>query len=209
MITMYLAKPDASDGPGVLVLHSWWGLNGFFRDVCDRLAAEGFVALGVDLYDGRVATTIPEAKALRAEVGASRREPAYRSLMRMIGDLRSEAPGHIALLGFSMGGHWAYWLSQRPELGVTKTVTFYAARDGDYATSRSAFLAHFAETDDWVSSAGIRKLDRSLTGAGREHTFHTYEGTGHWFFEADRPEYDPDAAALAWKRTLAFLHGSG
>ncbi len=108
-----------------------------------------------------------------------------------------------------MGGHWAYWLSQRPELGVDKAVTFYAARDGDYAASRAAFLAHFAEVDEWVSSAGVRKLERSLARAGREHAFHTYAGTGHWFFESDRPEYDPGAAALAWQRTLAFLRGPG
>jgi carboxymethylenebutenolidase len=184
-------------------------LNAFFCDLCDLLALEGFVALAVDLYDGRVATTVPEAKALRAKASTSRREPAHRYLTRMIGDLRSEAPGEVALLGFSMGGHWAYWLSQRPELGVAKTVTYYAARAGDYSASRSAFLAHFAETDEWVSSAAVRRLERSLERAEREHAFHTYEGTGHWFFEADRPEHDPEAAALAWQRTLAFLRGPG
>lgn len=67
-------------------------------------------------------------------VNASRKESAYRYLIRMIGELESQGVGDLALLGFSMGGHWAYWLSRRPELPISKTVTFYAARDGDYST---------------------------------------------------------------------------
>lgn len=92
---------------------------------------------------------------------------------------------------------------------ATCAIAFYAARDGDYSASRSTFLAHFADTDDFVSSAGVRKLERSLTSAGCEHTFHAYEGTGHCLFESDRPEFDPEVAALAWQRTLAFLCRSG
>jgi len=203
---VYLAKPETASSGGVLVLHSWWGLNDFFRGLCDRLVEEGFVALAPDLYDGRVATSVAEAKALRAGAGASRKEPVYRYLIRMIGELQQEAPGDVGLLGFSMGGHWAYWLAQRPELPVAATVSFYAARGGDYSKSRSAFLSHFAETDEWVSAASVKGLERALKRAGREHRFHTYAGTGHWFFESDRQDaYVLAAADLAWDRTLSFL----
>ncbi len=206
---MYLARPGGGSGPGVLVLHSWWGLNGFFRDFCDRLADGGFVALAPDLNGGEVATTVPQAKELRAKATAARKESAYKYLIRMIGVLSDEAAtsgSDIGVVGFSMGGHWAYWLAQRPELPIGATVTFYAARSGDYAGSRSDFLAHFAETDEWVSAASVRKLERSLSAAGKAAAFHTYPGTGHWFFERDRPEaFDPEAAALAWERTLVFL----
>ncbi len=206
---MYLAKPSHESGPGVLVLHSWWGLNNFFKDFCDRLADRGFVALAPDLYDGKVATTIPQARRLRAKATASRKESAYKYLIRVIGVLSDEVavPGSdIGVIGFSMGGHWAWWLAQRPELPITATVTFYAARNGDYSGSRSDFLAHFAETDEWVSAAGVRKFERSLAAAGRTAFFHTYPGTGHWFMEQDRTDaFDPEAAALAWDRTLAFL----
>lgn len=206
---MYLARPQKGSGPGVLVLHSWWGLNDFFKGFCDRLADGGFVALAPDLYDGQVATTIPQARELRAKATSSRKESTYKYLIRMIGVLVDEVavPGSdIGVVGFSMGGHWAYWLAQRPELPIGATVTFYAARNGDYAGSRSDFLAHFAENDEWVSAAGIRKLERSLAAAGKAASFHTYPGTGHWFFEQDRAEaFDSQAAALAWERTLAFL----
>jgi len=204
---MYMATPKRQRAGAVLVLHSWWGLNDFFRRLCDRFADQGFVALAPDLYDGRVAVTVAEAQALRATVTASRKEPAYKYLMRMIVELRGAAAvDDIGVVGCSMGGHWAYWLAQRPDLPIVATVTFYAARDGDYSQSRSSFLAHFAEADEWVSAAGIRRLQRSLAKAGRAFEFHTYPGTGHWFFEDDRADaFQPEAAVLAWRRTLDFL----
>jgi carboxymethylenebutenolidase len=203
----YVATPTIERAGAVLVLHSWWGLNAFFRRLCDRFADQGFVALAPDLYDGRVADTAAEARKLRATVTASRREPVYKYLIRMIGELRSAAAvDDIGVIGCSMGGHWAYWLAQRPDVPIVATATFYAARNGDYSESRSAFLAHFAETDEWVSPASVKKLERSLSKAGRAFECHTYPGTGHWFFEDDRADaFEPEAAALAWTRTIAFL----
>jgi carboxymethylenebutenolidase len=200
--------PTAGVGGGILILHSWWGLNAFFKDLCERFADEGFVALAADLYDGKVATTIEEAKSLRAKVTASRKEPAYKYLIRMIQFLSAhEAVTNplIAVVGFSMGGHWAYWLAQRPELPIAATTIFYAVRGGDYSKSATSFLCHWAETDKWVFAAGIRKLRRSLEKAGREFIFHTYPSTSHWFFERDRTDvFNPEASELAWERTIDF-----
>lgn len=201
--------PKAGVGSGVLILHSWWGLNTFFRNLSKRFADEGFAALAPDLYGGKVATTISEAKRLRAAVTASRKEPAYKYLSRMIHFLsnhESVSTPNIAVIGFSMGGHWALWLAQRPELPIVATITFYAARNGDYSKSNSSFLGHFAETDEWVSPEGIKKLSRRLEKADREFTFYTYPGTAHWFFEQDRTDvYNPKASELAWERTIDFM----
>ena len=205
----YLSIPKSGSGPGVLVLHSWWGLNAFFKGLCDRFAEAGFLALAPDLYAGKVASTVAGAKKLRAEATASRREPAYRMLMRAIDRLsRHEkvTQPHIALVGFSMGGHWALWLAQRPELPVAATVIFYAARNGDFTRSHSRFLFHFAEDDDWVSAAGVKRLKKSLEAAGRDAVYHVYPGTGHWYFEKNRTaEFNREAADLSWERTVAFF----
>ena len=203
----YLAVPKSGKGRGVLVIHAWWGLNGFFRSVCDRLAREGFVALAPDLYEGQVATSIKQAKELRDK---HRREPTYKTLLSAVENLqdRPETTGSsIGIIGFSMGGHWALWLAgNRPALPIRAVTTFYGARAGDYSKSHAAFQGHFAEEDPWVSDASRRKLERNLEAAGRAVDFHLYPGTGHWFFEADREDaYDPQAAKLAWGRTLAFL----
>lgn len=209
----YIAIPKSGSGPGVVILHSWWGLNSFFRGLCDRLAEAGFVALAPDLYNGKVASTVEAARKLRAQATASRREPAYKTLMAAINFLsRQEAvtTPDVAIVGFSMGGHWALWLAQRPELPIAATVVFYAARNGDFTRSNSSFLFHFAENDEWVSAASVRKLKKSLDLSGRSASYYDYPSTGHWFFESDRSEaFHPEAAAVAWERTLAFFTDSG
>jgi carboxymethylenebutenolidase len=202
----YLAVPPSGRGPGVLVIHAWWGLNDFFRGVCDRLAGEGFVAAAPDLFEGQVATIPEDARRLRGE---PKREPTYKTLIRAIGELRANPAvvgPRIGQIGFSMGGHWALWLSQRPDLPIGATVTYYGARSGDFGNSDAPCLGHFAETDEYVSAAALKKLKKSLEGAGRSAEFHTYPNTSHWFSESDRRDvYDPQAAELAWERTVAFL----
>jgi carboxymethylenebutenolidase len=190
----------------VLVIHAWWGLNDFFKDVCDRLAKEGFVAVAPDLFEGQVSTTIGGAKRLRAK---PKRAPTYKTLIRAIEQL-SDHPAvqgpSIGIIGFSMGAHWALWLSQRPELPIGATVAFYGARAGDYSSSRAVFLGHFAEKDDWVSAAALKKLKTSLETVGRMAEFFVYPDTSHWFFESDRADaYNSEAAELSWDRTIKFL----
>jgi carboxymethylenebutenolidase len=85
-------------------------------------------------------------------------------------------------------------------------VVFYGTRGGDYAPAQAAYLGHFAESDEWVAASGVKALQKALRAANRPATFYTYPGTGHWFFEADRPDaYQADAAELAWQRTVEFL----
>lgn len=207
----YLAVPDSGDGPGVLVLHAWWGLTDFFKGVCDRLALEGFVALSPDLYGGATASTIDEAKSLSSALSF---EEAKRGVIGALERLRAEPAVHgngVGAVGFSMGGAWALLLGAalRPE-DVRAVVTFYGTGSGleesAYAGSDAAFLGHFAEHDEWESTDEIRQMEAVIRSAGREVTFYTYPQTEHWFFEADRPDaYNDGAARLAWERTLEFL----
>jgi carboxymethylenebutenolidase len=200
----YVAQPSAGPGAGVLVLHAWWGLNQFLKGFCDRLSGAGFTVLAPDLYHGAVATTIEEAKKLR---GKLKREIVAHEITEAAGRLR-ELCGRqeIGLVGFSLGGYWGLWLVEQPASPVRAAVLFYAARQGDYAASPAAFQFHLAEHDDYVADSGVKKLRKSLAAAGKTAEFHTYPGTGHWFLESDRPDaFQPEAAQLAWERTVEFL----
>ena len=204
----YLAVPEGGSGPGVLVLHAWWGLTPVFTDVCDRLAAAGFVALAPSLFSGgATAASIAEAEAL---IDAHDRAPAeaeavVQAAVEQLRGLPAVTGTEIGVVGFSMGAYWALQLSQvRPDVAGT-VVIFYGTDDGDYRTARAAYLGHFAERDDFEPLEAVRALETRIRAAGHDVTFHIYPGTGHWFVEPNRPEYDAAAAELAWERTLAFL----
>jgi carboxymethylenebutenolidase len=201
----YLALPADGNGPGVLVLHAWWGLNETFKDICERLAKAGFVAFAPDLYAGKTAATIEEAEALME----ARDSEAMQSIaggalsyLRAHPAVEGEAVGAV---GFSMGAAWASALSTIFPDGIAAVALFYGVSDDDYGAAHAAFQGHFGETDDWEPLDGVRQMEAALRAAGRETTFFTYPGARHWFVEPNRPEYDAAAAELAWSRTIAFL----
>ncbi len=202
----YEAVPASGEGPGVLLLHAWWGCNDFFRGLCDKLAAEGFVVVAPDFWGGTVATTIEEAESLAKQGqrdGAALYQAVSGALDHLLQHPARRGDG-VGAIGFSLGAAWALEVAWRPEL---RAVTlFYGVGEGDYAASSAAFLGHFAADDPWEPLDGVREMEAAMRAAGREVTFHVYPETGHWFFEEDRPDaYRPEAAALAWERTIAFL----
>ncbi|MGE5221778.1 MAG: dienelactone hydrolase family protein [Omnitrophica WOR_2 bacterium] len=206
----YLAIPPSGKGAGVLVLHAWWGLNDFFRDFCDRLAQEGFVALAPDLFEGTVARTIEEAERHQSQWNEEQAVPPV--ILPAVEELSKHAAvtGHgLGVVGFSMGAYWALWLAQKyPEL-IRAVALFYGTDGGggDFQHSKAAYLGHFAEKDPYETESRIQELEKNLKGAGRPTTFYTYPGTGHWFFEKDRQDaYHAPSAQLAWERTITFLH---
>lgn len=203
----YTAVPARKARATVAVLHPWWGVTEVVTGVCDRLAELGYVAVAPDLFDGEIAATPQRAAELR---GRKRGTPMWRQIVKSIEVARSEhGAGALGQIGFSMGGHWALWLAKqsRPEIPpISATVVYYATRAGDFSASRSAFQFHLAETDPFVSASGIARQERQLIAAGRPVEFHRYPGTGHWFFDWDRPDaFEPGAADESWRRTVAFL----
>ena len=195
----YLATPEKG-GPGVLVLHAWWGLKPFFKQVCDQLAGQGFTALAPDYYQGRIATTIEEAKAL-----LEKNDPD------LMGDTIKAAHDHLAtlgqpigIIGFSMGASWALLVAAN-EPDIAAVVQFYGAGEADYGNFKAKVLGHFSDVDEWEPLEWVRKMEADMKSAGVDVTLHLYPGAAHWFIEADRPEYDSAAASLAWSRTYEFL----
>jgi carboxymethylenebutenolidase len=207
----YLALPQGGHGAGVLLLHAWWGLNDFFKSLADRLASEGFVVLAPDLYGGSIASTIEEAERVSATLDYRQAIKHVEAGMDHLLRHPATVGGKIAVVGFSMGAAYATWLTTlRPEAGAV--VLFYGGAEWgeDFALqTRAAFLGHFAENDPYESTDAMRQFEQQLHAAGKEVAFHVYPGTGHWFFEHDRPDaYNEEAAGLAWQRTLEFLRAN-
>ncbi len=204
----YLAVPAQPNAPGVIVLHAWWGLNPFFKKLCDRLAAEGFAAFAPDLNNGKIAKTIAEAKQLMTERDLERQQAivvAASDFLRSRPAVRQEA---LSVIGFSMGAAWSLVLaSERPE-DIGKVILFYGSYYGmDFTKVRANILGHYAETDEYEPVDERRAMEADMRTVGLKPAFHIYPNTKHWFFEEDRPEYDAEAAKLAWTRTLEFLRG--
>jgi carboxymethylenebutenolidase len=201
----WLARPASGDGPGVIILHAWWGLNETIRRYADRLAGEGFVAIAPDLYGGTVVDTIEDAEhAVDSRPAAERRPVVDAAVARLRSD-DGELGRGIGVVAFSMGCSYALALAAEDE-AVDAVVLHYGTGELlDWSRSRAAFLGHFAENDPFEEPEYVAALQRSLAAAGREARFETYAGTGHWFVEPDRPEYDARAAETAWQRTVAFL----
>jgi carboxymethylenebutenolidase len=212
-ISAYLAVPEQSSGPGVLVLHAWWGLTDVFKRVCDRLAEAGFVALAPDLYHGKTTASVEEAEALVAALDQDV-ERVRGDIAGAVQVLRQHAAtppagdrGKLALVGFSLGGAYALDMSVKLAEEIAAVVSFYASYSGlDYSGSKAAYLCHFAEDDPFEPAESRASMEQELQAAGRPVTVYTYPGTKHWFFEENRPEYDAQAARLAWERTIQFLH---
>ncbi len=212
-ISAYLAVPEHGSGPGVLVLHAWWGLTEPFRHVCDRLAEAGFVALAPDLYHGKTTATVEEAQALGAALDqdVERWRGDIAGAVQVLGQHEAtklaNGRGQLALVGFSLGGAYALDMSVTLAQKIAAVVTFYDSYPGlDYRRASAAYLCHFAEDDRFLPAEKVAQMEQELQAAGRPATFYTYPGTKHWFFEENRPEYDAQAARVAWERTIAFLH---
>jgi carboxymethylenebutenolidase len=202
----YIALPSQPEAPGVLVFHAWWGLNSIFKKLCDRLAVEGFAAFAPDLREGHIATTIDEAKRLLNELDEMKNQAVVEAAVDFLkyrSEVREEA---LSVIGFSMGAAWSLVAAEEHPQDIRKVVLFYGSySDLQFSNAKAEFLGHFAEVDEWEPAEEVNKMENNMQSAGLKTEFHKYPNTSHWFFEEDRPEFNADAAQLAWTRMLGFL----
>lgn len=207
----FLAVPPTGQGPGVLVLHAWWGLNDTMKAFCTQLAEAGFVAFAPDLYHGQVADTIADAETLGQALDANHLQAKadIAAATAFLNERVGQAGRGLAVIGFSLGAYYALDLAAADPEHIRSVVIFYGTGPADYSKSKAAYLGHFAEKDEYEPQSNVDELEEALRRAGRPVTFYRYCGTGHWFFEPDRSDaYNQAAASLAWDRTLAFLKRS-
>ena len=196
--------PGGSSGPGVLVLHSWWGLTDDVREFCRDIAAEGYTVLAPDLLDGATPTSDLEAAAVLAEQAPDELAGLVMSSAHTLRACSLHPNASIAVIGFAMGGSMGLWLSARLSTVVAGVVTYYGAQSIDFDESTARYLGHFGDRDEIVSEED-RVTTEAFIRLGGQHTeWHTYEGCDHFFAEPGR-RFDEAAAALAMGRTKTFL----
>jgi carboxymethylenebutenolidase len=205
----YLATPEGGQGPGVIVIQEWWGLVDHIRDVCDRFAAVGYVALAPDLYHG---VTIAEPDEAGKAMMALKMDQAAKDMSGAVDELvrRSGRP-KIGVIGFCMGGGLALVLAtQRPD-AVAAVVPCYGViawpdAQPDYSQLTAAVQGHYAGNDDFFTPEAAEALGEQLRALGKDVEIFIYPDTDHAFFNDTRPEvYDADAAQAVWDRSLAFF----
>jgi carboxymethylenebutenolidase len=216
---LYEALPDGEARAALIVVHEAFGLNGHIESVTRRFAGEGFHSVAPDLYHragggtasyddfSRVAPLMEglDDERLLMDVDAA------RSHLRAQG-FRDWQTG---LVGFCMGGRVSFLVAARRRLGAV--VGFYGgglvhprrseqpALVGEAATLKSPWLGLFGDLDPHVPVEDAELLRKALDGASVATEVIRYADAGHGFFCDERPDYQPEAAADAWRRTLAWL----
>lgn len=204
----YLAEPQNGSGPGVVVVQEWWGLVDHIKDVCDRFAAEGFVALAPDLYHGKSTKSPDEAGKLMMAMRIDEAERDLSAAVDYLSTLDSTTSEKAGVVGFCMGGALAlYTATKNPKVGAC--VVFYGGHPKvkpDLPNLYAPVLGLYAGKDGFVTPESVRDLERQLKDLGKQIKVKIYQDTDHAFFNDTRPEvYDAEAAADAWQRTIEFL----
>lgn len=211
-VEAYLVEPeDAKNAPGVVVIQEWWGLDDEVKDVANRLAKAGYRALVPDLYRGKLALEANEAEHLMNDLDFG--DAASQDIRGAVQYLKATGSAKVAVTGFCMGGALTVLsASLVPECDCT--VVWYGYPPLEYVDAQAIskpMLAHWGHHDEFFAIGGVDQLEEKLKQAGVKYDFHRYDAK-HAFANPksdlrDLPplQYHPEAAELAWERTLKFL----
>ena len=204
----YLAIPKSGSGPGLVVIQEWWGLVDHIKDVCDRFAGEGFVALAPDLYHGQIAKSPDQAGKMMMALRIDEAEKDLKGATDYLLSHESTTAEKVGTVGFCMGGALSLYAATK-NLNVGACVVFYGGHPNvkpDLPNLNSPVLGIYAERDGFVTPESFHQLESQLKGHGKSIEAHIYPGVDHAFFNDTRPEvYNAAASADAWTRVVRFL----
>ena len=201
----YVARPKGKIHGAVLVVHEWWGLNDWVKHQADVLARDGYLALAIDLYKGKVAADPKEAGALMGAKDEKWGDAVEEAGLEW---LKTNAQGaKLATIGWCMGGGESLKASLNDTKDVSATVIFYGMPTDDVAKLKELkgpVLGIWAKQDGWITTEKVAAFDKALTEAGVKHEFHAYDAD-HAFANPSGGKFNGEAAKDAWKKTEKFL----
>jgi carboxymethylenebutenolidase len=198
----------------VIVVQEWWGLDSGIKEMADRLAVAGFVALAPDLYHGELAehTEMDKAAELMNALPPDRAGRDMSGAVDYLADHDAVTGDGIGVMGFCMGGLLTFVLaSLRPDK-IKAAVPFYGFPQGDgqpdYSAITAAIQGHMAENDDFFPPSAAHELESRLQAMGKDVSLTVHAGTGHAFMAPHNAlgTQDADLAATIWPQVTAFLH---
>jgi carboxymethylenebutenolidase len=205
----YLAQPaDGQPHPGVVVIQEWWGLVPHIKDVVERFAREGFVALAPDLYHGQAADEPDEARKLAMALDANRAVQEIAAAARYLKKMPNIALQKMGVVGWCMGGGLSLSTAAHHADLIGAAVVFYGRplTASDTAKLQVPVLGLYAEHDHGIPVEAVHAFEAEMQKQHVPHEVHVYPDTSHAFFNDTRPQiYEAAAAQDAWQKTLAWF----
>jgi carboxymethylenebutenolidase len=210
-VSGYLIEPETpGPHPGLIIIHEWWGLNDHIKDIAGRFAAEGFVALAPDLYDGVVTKDAGKAGDLMQSLDQSKALAKLNGAVDYLTTLPGVEHDKIGVTGFCMGGTYALLLPCHNRK-IKAAAPFYGDVPPDEVLKELSAPVLFigADQDQWITLDKIKRLSDGLARFGKKGQVKVYNGVGHAFFNDTRPEaHNKAAASDAWRRVVDFLRAN-
>jgi carboxymethylenebutenolidase len=196
--------------PGIIVIHEWWGLNDWVKEQASKLADQGYAALAVDLYRGKVATTPEEAHEIMRGVPEDRAKRDLHAAFEFLKSQKNVKPDRIASIGWCMGGGYSLDVAlQEPTLSAAVINYGHLATDANSLKQiNAAILGNFGGQDRGIPVEDVKKFEQALRDLGKQVDIKIYPDAGHAFENPNnKAGYRPEDAADAWQRTVNFLAG--
>lgn len=206
-----MARPAAGIAPGLVLIHEWWGLNWELETIADEFAKQGYLALAVDLFDGKVTDQPDKAQKLMDDMDP---RDAHEALATWIAWLRKHeaCTGEVGTLGYCLGGAWS--LNASLANPVDATVIYHGKVDkkaAELKALKGKVLGHFALRETYIPPQSVKVFEEEMSAAGKQATIYLYDAA-HAFTRPKGPNFHKPSADLARRRTLDFLKaelGSG
>jgi carboxymethylenebutenolidase len=208
----FLAAPEKPGRyPALIVVHDWWGLSNWVKEQTEKLADQGFVALAVDLYGGKVAANATEASEFSRALEGDRSVLDLMAAIVYLASRNDVARDRVGAVGWAMGGGYALQLAMHvPRLGACVVNYGVLPTDpNDLEGIGAPILGNFGADDHGVTPADVQAFEKTMKTLNRRVDLKIYDGAGHSFENPNNKDaYRPEAAEDAWNRTVAFLNKS-
>ena len=194
--------------PAIIVIHEWWGLNDWVKEQASKLADQGYVALAVDLYRGKVADTPDLAHELMRGVPEDRASRDLHAAFDFLASQPNVKKDRIGSIGWCMGGGYSLDVALvEPTLAANVINYGHLASDPvELKKINAPILGNFGGQDRGIPPEDVRKFQQTLQQLGKKVDIKIYPDAGHAFENPNNKQgYRADDAADAWKRTIDFL----